>query len=222
MDELLLKQALEEADYFLLQQTPARAIYKHDFSKHFQRKIHSLIRREKMPFFYKSGKAIAGILILLTVAGGVLLGTNAKVRADFTHWFMRMYDERVFGYYSNSEQEADVSRYTMKNVVPTEYELVDSISEDGLLTEIYVNSAGEIMTFVAVAPDRNHDFYIASDEDGAAAPIAISELNAQLYLAKEEGEANVIVWTNEDGILFSISGLLEQQELMSYIGRVNK
>ena len=67
--------------------------------------------------------------------------------------------------------------------MPEEYELVDRILNEGSVTEIYVNSAGEILSFSVVAPDGTSDFYIACDEDGADAPIIISELNAELYIS---------------------------------------
>ena len=216
MDELLLRRALEEADNYILQQIPTKATYEHDFSNRFHRKIRRLIRRETNPFLYRVGKAVATILLLLTIAAGILLGTNEKVRADFVHWIMRIYSEGLFGYYSVSDQEIDVSQYTMECVVPTEYELMDRISDEGTLTEIYVNSSGEILSFSVVAPDGTSDFYIACDEDGADAPIIISELNAELYISKEEGESNAIVWTDENGVLFSISGYFDEQELISF------
>ena len=145
------------------------------------------------------------------------MGTNEKVRADFVHWIMRIYSERLFGYYSTFDQEIDISKYTMENVVPKEYELMDRISNEGSVTEIYVNSAGAILSFSAVAPDGTSDFYIACDKDGADAPIAISELNAELYISKEEGESNAIVWTDENGVLLSISGYFNDQELTSFV-----
>ncbi|MCR5256255.1 MAG: DUF4367 domain-containing protein [Acetatifactor sp.] len=216
MDELMLTQALEEADIFILQQIPTRSFYEHEFSNRFHRKIRRLIRRETNPVIYRVGKAVATILLLLTVAGGILLGTNDKVRAAFAHWIMRIYSEGMFGYYSSSDKETDITKYTMENIVPEEYELVDRILNEGSVTEIYVNSAGEILSFSVVAPDGTSDFYIACDEDGADEPIMISEIEAELYLSEKEGESNAIVWTDEHGALLSISGYFNDQELISF------
>jgi hypothetical protein len=222
MDELKLTKALKEADLLLLQQTPTRAQYEHEFSNRFHRKIRRLIRRETNLALYRVSKAAATILLLLTVAGGILLGTNEKVRADFVQWIMRIYSERLFGYYSSSNQEIDISQYTMENIVPKEYELVDRIMNDGSLTEIYMNLAGEILSFTAVVPDGASDFYIACDENGADAPIMINELNAEVYISKKDGESNAIVWTNEDGVLMSINGYFDEQKLISFAMMINK
>ncbi|MCR5754798.1 MAG: DUF4367 domain-containing protein [Acetatifactor sp.] len=222
MDELKLTNALKEADLLLLQQTPTRVQYEHEFSSRFHRKIRRLIRRETNPVLYRVGKAAATILLLLTVAGGILLGTNEKVRADFVQWIMRIYSERLFGYYSSSNQEIDISQYTMENIVPKEYGLVDRIMNDGSLTEIYMNLAGEILSFTAVVPDGASDFYIACDENGADAPIMINELNAEVYISKKDGESNAIVWTNEEGVLMSINGYFDEQELISFAVLINK
>ena len=216
MDELILSQALKEADCYILHQIPSKACYEHEFSNRFHREIRKLIRREKNPVLYRISRAVATILLLLTVAGGILLGTNEKVRASFSNWIMRIYSEGLFGYYSSSDQETDIAQYTMENIVPEEYEFVDRISNEGSVTEIYVNSTGEILSFSVVAPDGTSDFYIACDEDGADAPIMINELNAELYISKAEGESNAIVWTDEDGVLLSISGDFDDQELISF------
>ena len=81
--------------------------------------------------------------------------------------------------------------------------------------EIYVNDIGERLSLTVISPKYEGTVHIFSDEDSVSDPIYIDDLQADVYISTESGEANVITWQNKTGIRFIIQGFLNKEQLVN-------
>lgn len=220
MEEKLLRLALIETDECILSQLPSSEEYEHDFSRSFIRKLQKLIRREKYPLFYEIRKIAAAVLIFLTLSAGILMATNESVRAAVLHWLLTIQQNSngwdSYWYEGNSDLHRNVSDYTLEGFVPEGYKLIDRVDDEIFISEYYIHEDGIHFIFFDVSsPDYGISSGILFDEHTQPIPIIINGYNGLIFLSDLDRDSNSITWTDEDGVMFCIGGILTKEELLN-------
>ena len=214
MNEETLKEALLEAQEYLTSQFPTPTEEDHKFSLRFRLKMKRLIEKDKSPVRYYIRRTAAIVFLVLGISGFLVLGLNEEVRAEVWGWILERIGDNAFRYQNHMSEEIDVSQYTLEGNVPNEYQLFDRYENAEMLTEIYVDDAGHMLTFSVMSPGYDTSIYVFSDEDKVEEPVSIGELAADLYLSKDPGEASMITWQAGNGVRFMIQGVFSEEQLI--------
>lgn len=217
-DEQLRSALIEVRDHMLIQFPVAEGNC--EFSPKFHRKMKQLIEMEKHPILFYARRVVAVILVTLGISGGLVLGFSEGARAEVIRWFAERLFHSVYRYQNNTGGNEDISEYTLEGIIPEEYQLVDRDVDEDLINEAYVNEKGELLIFTAMSSTREYEYYLVFDENMESKPVYIKGIMADLYLSDKPDESNAIVWQNANGILLSIKGFLDENQLIEMAEKI--
>lgn len=216
-DEQLKCTLIEVRDY-MLKQFPEDG--DHEFSAHFRKKIKQLIEMEKHPVLYYAKMVAAILVITLGISGGLVLGFNKEVRADVIRWFVEHFAENGYRYQKEYKTEEDISQYSLKGIVTNKYQLIERTEKEEVINEVYLGEDGDILVFVVMSSTCEEELNVSSDKSVTKETVYVNGCKADLYLSDNLDESNIIAWEGGNGVLFSIGGILDKEQLISLAEKV--
>lgn len=171
------------------------------FSPKFERKMKKLIRRTDHPYRYWVQKSAACFLLAVLLGGGSLLTFSTDARAAFFGW-MREVVENFFVYrYVGEDQEGLGGMVYRPTWVPDGYKVIQEDIDDVDITITYQNEEGELLAFICSRSSESIMFRV-SQEDAILQQTYVGEYPADLYLDRNPGGGNVLIWQGEEESLF--------------------
>jgi hypothetical protein len=219
MTDAQLKSALIEVRDYMLDQLPTEE-WNYEFSPKFQRKMKQIIELEKHPIWYYVRRVAAALLITLGISGGLVLSFSEEARANVIRWIMERFAENEYRYQNEMGVKVDVSVFTLEGKVIEGYQLINRIEGEDTVDEVYVGENGEMLFFTAMSSEHEGDMYVVSDKNEEPLTVYVRGRKMDLYLSGNQEESNVIVWQGSDGVLFSIQGIIEKEQLIEMAGRI--
>lgn len=217
-DEQLKSALIEVRDYMLIQFPSEDG--DHEFSRRFLKKMKQLIKLEMHPLLFYAKRIVAAILIIICVSGCLVLGFSEDVRADAIRWFMEHFAENGYRYQKEAEVAIDLTRYTLEGIVLDGYQLIDRTEKEDVVDEAYVGEDGSLLVFTAMNSSKQKEFNVSSDQSMVIETVYVNGNKADLYLSENPYESNVIVWEGSNGVLFSLGGILDKEQLISMAEKI--
>ncbi len=219
MTDAQLKSALIEVRDYMLDQLPTEE-WNYEFSPKFQRKMKQIIELEKHPIWYYVRRVAAALLITLGISGGLVLSFSEEARANVIRWIMERFAENEYRYQNEMGVKVDVSVFTLEGKVIEGYQLINRIEGEDTVDEVYVGENGEMLFFTAMSSEHEGDMYVVSDKNEEPLTVYVRGRKMDLYLSGNQEESNVIVWQGSDGVLFSIQGIIEKEQLIEMAEKI--
>ena len=179
-----------------------------------------LIKLEMHPLLFYAKRIVAAILIIICVSGCLVLGFSEDVRADAIRWFMEHFAENGYRYQKEAEVAIDLTRYTLEGIVLDGYQLIDRTEKEDVVDEAYVGEDGSLLVFTAMNSSKQKEFNVSSDQSMVIETVYVNGNKADLYLSENPYESNVIVWEGSNGVLFSLGGILDKEQLISMAEKI--
>lgn len=214
----MLREALYEVNEALLNSLPPEDQCEYEFSPRFHRRMARLIHRASHPHLYRTLNRAAGFLLALVLTGTVWLSVDARARDTFFGWLRETY-ETFFAYrYAGERREETETRNYRPTELPEDWAELDRWTDESGGTVLYTDGTERINHFTYVT---SHSAALGVISDSAPIEIIVNGVSAEYYPADDKGGSNTVVWTDaESGILFTISGYLNAQELIQIAGSV--
>lgn len=149
-----------------------------------------------------------------------MLSFSEEARANVIRWFMERFTENEYRYQNEMGLKVDVSVFTLEGKVIEGYQLINRIEGEDTVDEVYVGENGEMLFFTAMSSEHEGDMYVVSDKNEEPLTVYVRGRKMDLYLSGNQEESNVIVWQGSDGVLFSIQGIIEKEQLIEMAGRI--
>lgn len=208
MTEKQLRQAAEEYVQALSESLDAPE--EHTFSRRFERKMRGLLAKSAHPAWAAFGRAVASFAMVVLVLFGSVLAVDAEARELFLGWFRQQMDGAVHFSSRNPSQEDTQYQLTW---IPEGYEFYDLVQEYGGETVLYANEAGDLLRFTYLHPSENGETYLFAGEHDEK-QISVQGMTGTLYLPHDTINGKDLIWQNEAGTLFEISGRCDENVLL--------
>ena len=213
-----LQAAAEEVAMAMLLDVPAES---HTFSARFEKKMKHLLRRARHPVGYRVLRYAAAILLAITVLFGAVFAASPEVRAAVVSWIKSTFNE-FFRYSSQETVPPDVEYEYFLPESFDDYSLLTTVDEPSGKTFVFCNTQGKILHFSYLCGSNEESIYIKTGDFDVYADV-INGCHADIYIAKDAEQANVIVWQDQNKhVLFAISAFANQARLLEMAGKVEK
>lgn len=208
MTEKQLRQAAEEYVQALSESLDAPE--EHTFSRRFERKMRGLLAKAAHPTWAAFGRTVASFAMVMLVLFGSVLAVDTEARELFLGWFRQQMDGAVHFSSRNPSQEDIQYQLTW---IPEGYEFYDLVQEYGGETVLYANEAGDLLRFTYLHPSENGETYLFAGEHDEK-QISVQGMTGTLYLPHDTINGKDLIWQNEAGTLFEISGRCDENVLL--------
>ena len=210
----MLRIAAEEYEEALLSSLPEDAGCDHAFSPGFERKMRRLCHRVKYASVYSTLRRAACAVVVLVLSASILLLCNTEVRAAMFGWIKEVYKNITTYSFAGEADEEPVSRSYDFAQVPEGYAVEDRLDtpvgtsiwyrrEDGAFMELAYEFATDDHTFSIVSSDR--DVYSQENIEGKM---------MEFYLSTDPNYNSMVLWTNDDHVMFSINAICDKDTLI--------
>lgn len=216
ISDAALKEAAFAVDQAMQDALPKPEECDHVFSPAFEKKMRKLIRKANHPVAYKVLNRAACALLVLVLSASLLLTFHPKARAAVVDWIKEKMGD-FYHYFapekaSEPEAEAATPEDYCLGWLPEGYTLLFSNTTDRK-TEAYVNDAGQILQFQCVYSSSGS--LAVGGGEYTEKQVMIGNLQAEIYLAKDNSRGNGIIWSANNGnILLCISAQLGEADLI--------
>ncbi|MDE6454756.1 MAG: DUF4367 domain-containing protein, partial [Dysosmobacter sp.] len=192
----------------------------HTFSPAFERKMKKLLRRGRHPVWYRTLHAAACVLLALILSGCAVLAVSQEAREVFAGWVREVHETYfLYRFFGDKEKEpvSDESAVYQPAYVPAGYRMERKNVLDGIVSILYINDqSGSLAVFGCFLDTGSSVLQVERDPEDIHKKVFVNGISADLYLDAEEGEANVLVWVDEEnGAAFRISGVFGEEELIA-------
>ena len=213
--------ALEEVDNAILAALPAPKDCSFQFSKRFEQKMRSVIRRGNHPVIYKALQRVACVLLVLLMLFSTVMIFSTDARAAVIGWIKEQYDTFYHYFFPSETTSSKKAEYTL-GWIPDEYTLVNSFSSPIMETRVYIHPTGNMIQFTYQQGSTITTAYFDA-ESYTQHSVTIGNSKAEVYISSTQENTNSIVWSDLDnGILFSISAPLSETELIKIAENIQK
>lgn len=209
-----IREAAEQYAYAMLDRLP-KELPGHTFSPRFERKMKRLIHREKYAAGYRVLKGAAAAVLAAVIGFGLLAAFNSDVRAAVTGW-IRGIAPGFFEYrFSGETEEHEKHDYDL-GWVPEGFHIYEQRSwEDGGWS-IYIDDKETV--FLALNYEYGIEsaaMFLLQAEAYTLLPSHVGPYPADFYRSDDPAHTNELVWADpENGVLFSLSGPFDEDELI--------
>ena len=188
----------------------------HDFSPEFERKMRKLACRANHPIWHRVVQTAVCILLAAILSGCAVLAISPEAREVFSGWVREVYETSFIYRFSGTEPETLGNVIYRPTYTPDGWQIKEEIVSVDLITSItYHNAAGDLTVFTYFPRGITPTIQIVGDGREMYKQVSANGMPAELYLDQDEGEANVLLWKDEEeGALFCISSLLGETELL--------
>lgn len=208
MTEKQLRQAAEEYVQALAEGLDAPE--EHTFSRRFERGMRGLLTKSAHPAWAAFGRAVASFAMVMLVLLGSVLAVDTEARELFLGWFRQQMDGAVHFSSRNPSQEDTQYQLTW---IPEGYEFYDLVQEYGGETVLYANEAGDLLRFTYLHSSENGETYLFTGKHDEK-QISVQGMTGTLYLPHDTINGKDLIWQNEAGTLFEISGRCDENVLL--------
>ena len=171
------------------------------------------IRRADHPIRHRVAQVAACILLVALLSGCAVLAISPEARAAFVGWVREAYETWfVYKYHGENYELGDV--IYRPTWIPDGYnELKQSVS-DIRVSIVYENNEGYFLTFTYVGNRESVNVYSEYQETDVQT-VMVGDKAADLYLDQQEGNANTLIWSDEEkNAIFVISAHCSGDELI--------
>ena len=209
-----LREAAQKVEESMLASLPDPEECKVPPPPEIERKIEKRTRRASHPIRHRVMKAVACFLLVVLVGGGSVLTLSADARAAVVGWVREVY-ESYFSYrYTGKERPAPQDTVYCPTWLPSGYEIVSEIDTKFPIYIFYENESKDLITFSCFMNAESMEMQIDRDRVEVQ-NVFVGNILANLYIDQDQGEANVLVWTDyEKGVIFSITAALDGKDLV--------
>ena len=195
----------------------------HPFSPAFERKMKKLLRRGRHPVWYKALHAAACLLLALLLSGCAVLAVSAEAREVFAGWVREVYENAfVYRFYGEEQGESNADTAYRLTWLPEGYREAERPDLAGMGNVLYRDDVGGLVV-LGYATDPEAFSLSVYPEHAAVWKTQVHGRPADLYLDEQEGNRNLIVWTEEEtGQFFYVSGPQGEDELVKMAESVEK
>lgn len=209
-----LREAARQAEKNLLASLPEPKDCEATFSPEFTRKMKKLVRRTDHPIRYWVQKAVACILLVILLGGGSVLALSTEARAAFVGWVREVYESWFVYQYIGKDQVAPEAVVYCPTWIPNGYELVTAPEAEIHSTAIYENSEGNIIAFYCSMNTESINLKIEYG-DTQLFDVYVGDISADLYIDNTSGNANCLVWEDENRqMIFWIVSTLDGETMV--------
>ena len=163
---------------------------------------------------YSTLRRAACAVVVLVLSASILLLCNTEVRAAMFGWIKEVYKNITTYSFAGEADEEPVSRSYDFAQVPEGYAVEDRLDtpvgtsiwyrrEDGAFMELAYEFATDDHTFSIVSSDR--DVYSQENIEGKM---------MEFYLSTDPNYNSMVLWTNDDHVMFSISAKCDKDTLI--------
>lgn len=208
MTEKQLRQAAEE--YVQALSESLEAPEAHTFSRRFERGMRGLLAKSAHPALAAFGRAVASFAMVMLVLFGSVLAVDAEARELFLGWFRQQMDGAV---HFSSRNPSQVDTEYQLTWIPEGYEFFDLVQEQDGETILYANEAGDLLRFTYLHSSENGETYLFTGEHDEK-QVSVQGMTGTLYLPHDTINGKDLIWQNEAGTLFEISGRCDEDVLL--------
>ena len=213
LDELARRVMLDAArqEYgSLMEELP-----EHDFSPEFERKMRKLACRARHPIWRRAAQAAACLFLAALISGCAVLAASAEAREILTGWVREVYETSFIYRFFGLERGSSAYVLYRPVYVPAGYRAEkEHISKDVLSID-YRSDAGDFTIFTCFFNGASPVIQIVRDGSEMYKQVSVNGMSAELYLDRDEGEANILIWTDERaGTIFCLSSAVSEAELI--------
>ena len=221
-DEMLRKAAEKSSKvYVRCLEQDYNPEHQHDFSKGFERKMKKLSRKANHPILYRSLQRIASILLAIALGGIVWLSVDIEARASFFGWIREVYETYIVYRFEGNYDGTTAPEIYRPTWVPTGYKETYENSSEYDYTVMYTNDIGQNLTF-SYSKDMAGSAWYVKNTIISTKQVYVNEILADVLLADNIENANVIVWIDSQNTAFHISGFLDKADLIRMAESVQK
>ena len=208
-DERIKKAAEEYEGTFL---SSLREPEEHIFSEKFEREMQKISRRADRKPLQNVWKRVAVIVLVSALFFGLLIMTNASVRASITNWVNWQYAAGS-GHLPNGVTPPETPAAFELTWIPSGCSFVEKILFSNGHRLLYKDACNKALTFQYFTKDI--DNYTFNQEGYTKKDATVFGLPAAVYLSAYSANPNVVVWKSHDGsVLFVISAYCDEQILL--------
>ena len=218
-----LREAARKAEESLLASLPEPEECEATFSPEFERKMEKLIRRTKHPIRHRIMKAVACFLLVILVGGSSVLTFSMEARAAFVSWVKEIYETQIIYRFFQTGGETSNDIVYRPTWIPSDYQITSEFISDGPSTIKYRNESDNMVIFTYFRDSSSPVFQMHQDGIGTYKQVSVNGVPAELYLDQNDGNANVLIWLDEDsGTAFRILAPFNEDELIKMDESVEK
>lgn len=206
-DELWMQAAQE---YVQALSDSLEAPEEHRFSRRFEKKMQRLLTKAAHPVWVAFGRAVASLAVVILVLFGSVLAVDVEARELFLGWFQQQADGAIHFSSRNPSQEDTQYQLTW---IPEGYEFYDLVQEQDGETVLYANAAGDLLRFTYLHSSENGETYLFTG-DHDEKQVSVQGMTGTLYLPHDTINGKDLIWQNEAGTLFEISGRCDENVLL--------
>lgn len=210
-----LREAARQAEKNLLASLPEPEDCEATFSPEFKRKMKKLVCRTDHPIRYWIQKAVACILLIILFGGGSVLALSTDARAAFVGWVREIYEMWFVYQYVGKDQIVPEGIVYCPTWIPNGYELTTAPEAGTHSTAIYEDSDGNIIVFNCSINTESINFQIEYG-DTQLFYVYVGDVSADLYIDNTSGNANYLVWEDENRqMIFWIISTLDGETMVN-------
>ena len=209
-----IRQATEEYHEEFMSAIPAENEIDHVFSDRFEKKMESVIKKNKHPQLKRVLRMAASFALVILMAGGSVMALSPTARAAVMGWlFGRESDAYVYRSTGTDTDEETITTYDLAEI-PEGYTLWQNMVMPNSSLVIYTeNETGRFLKVFAAPNDGSGALYLIP-EDATLIPIQLGDIQADYYQSNIESSGSTIVWTDpENDYLVTVDGFFSQEEL---------
>lgn len=211
-----LREACLAAEELLIADFPEPHEPVHEFSPEFERKMETLLRKQKHAAFSQNLRKAAGFFLAILVGCSLWLTVDVEARERFIGWVREQYDDFQTHYYFEGTDNADTAdvEYVLTEV-PEGYVLEDIIDMGGddFIT-VYKNESGKLLTVGIYADKENANLFVKTDTLEEK-QIHINETPATYYYSPNNQESSLAIWIDlQTNNLIFMDGWFSETELV--------
>ena len=210
----MLRIAAEEYEEALLSSLPEDAGCDHAFSPGFERKMRRLCHRVKYASVYSTLRRAACAVVVLVLSASMLLLCNTEVRAAMFGWVKEVYKNITTYSFAGGADEEPVSRSYDFAQVPEGYAVVDRLDTSVGTSILYVHENGAMMELSYEFGTDDYSFSIVSSDRDVYSQENIEGKMMEFYLSTDPNYNSMVLWTNDDHVMFSISAKCDKDTLI--------
>ena len=211
----MLRIAAEEYEEALLSSLPEDAGGDHTFSPGFERKMRRLCHRVKYASVYSTLRRAACAVVVLVLSASMLLLCNTEVRAAMFGWVKEVYKNITTYSFAGEADEEPVSRSYDFAQVPEGYAVVDRLDTSVGTSILYVHENGAMMELSYEFGTDDYSFSIVSSDRDVYSQENIEGKMMEFYLSTDPNYNSMVLWTNDDHVMFSISAKCDKDTLIA-------
>ena len=218
----MLRIAAEEYEEALLSSLPEDAGCDHAFSPGFERKMRRLCHRVKYASVYSTLRRAACAVVVLVLSASMLLLCNTEVRAAMFGWIKEVYKNITTYSFAGGADEEPVSRSYDFAQVPEGYAVVDRLDTSVGTSILYVHENGAMMELSYEFGTEDYTFSIISSDHDVYSRENIEGQMMEFYLSTDPNYNSMVLWTNDDHVMFSISAKCDKDTLIELTKNVQE